>query len=105
MRFAFFVQKIDKNTQGTPLEESGIQVRWEETDGSLFNVSVGVLSPQEPGESIVTVDGTITNDLTVTFTGGKIRLRDWTGKNPEYFNLTCDIHPDDVITMVLTAVS
>ena len=97
----FFV-RIDKNALGES-DEHSIQVVWEDVDGS-FDVSVGSHSRSDAGASSVTLAGDLsTGDVTVTFTGGSIRLRNKTGSVPEHFNLTCPILAGDVISMVLTA--
>lgn len=75
-----------------------------------MSMSVGKLAPCGsaqcgPGQpNIVTVDGDISGTLVVTFAGGEVRLRNNPGKVPDVFSLTCPIHEDDDITMVLTAV-
>ena len=97
---------IDKNALdiggGETSEESAISVVW--TDGAeSFNVSVGRLSPTQPGESAVTLDGDLSTGRTITFTGGKIRLTNKTGRVQERFHLICPIPDADVITMILTA--
>ena len=97
----FFV-RIDKNALGES-DEHSIQVVWEDEDGS-FNVSVGSHSRTQAGASFVTLVGNLSKaSVTVTFTGGSIRLRNKTGRVQEHFNLTCPILAGDVIIMVLTA--
>lgn len=100
----FFVH-IDKNALGddSPPNEHTISIVWEDENNEKFNVSVGKLSPTEPGTSTVTLSGNLSSGVRVTFTGGFIRLRNRTGKVPEYFNLTCPISNTDVITMDLIA--
>ena len=104
LRSSIFVD-VDMNDLGGVSEGSTIHVVWDDNDGS-FNLNVGRLTTAGTGESTVTAIGGLSepNGLTVTFTGGEIRLRNLTGKNPEHFNLTCPVHVDDVITMVMTAV-
>ena len=98
----FFV-RIDKNALGES-DEHSIQVVWEDEDGSSINVSVGSHSRSDAGASSVTLAGDLsTGDVTVTFTGGSIRLRNKTGSVPEHFDLTCPILAGDIITMVMTA--
>ena len=100
----FFVH-IDKNALGdnnSPNEHT-ISINWEDDNNEKFSVSVGKLSPTEPGRSTVTLIGDLSSGVvTVTFTGGSIRLRNRTGRVQQYFNLTCPIHNDDVITMDLS---
>ena len=98
----FFVH-IDKNALGDAADnEHTITIVWEDNN-EKFNVSVGKLSPTEPGTSTVTLVGDLSSGVvTVTFTGGFIRLRNRTGRVQQYFNLTCPIADGDVITMVLS---
>ena len=102
----FFVH-IDKNALGPDPDnfpnEHTISINWEDDNNEKFSVSVGKLSPTEPGTSTVTLEGDLSSGVvTVTFTGGSIRLRNRTGRVQEYFNLTCPIDIEDVITMDLS---
>ena len=100
----FFVH-IDKNALGddSPHNEHTISINWEDENNEKFSVSVGKLSPTEQGTSTVTLSsGNLSSGVTVTFTGGYIRLRNRTGRVQEYFNLTCPIDIEDVITMDLS---
>ena len=105
----FFVH-IDKNAldDNSPNEHT-ISINWEDDNNEKFSVSVGKLSPTEQGTSTVTLSsGNLSSGVTVTFTGGYIRLRNRTGRVQEYFNLTCPIaipvgkSDGDVITMHLS---
>lgn len=93
--------EIDKNALGVPSEESGMSIRWVDADRE-YMVSVGEISPTEPGASIITMTGSLTTGLTITSTGGRVRVRDWSGRTNQYYNITCPRHADDAITMVLT---
>ena len=94
---------IDKNALTDASNEHAITVVWTDGDGS-FNASVGRISPNMPGTSTVTLSGNLSpsEDVTVTFTGGSIRLRDKTDRVPEHFHLTCPIPAGDAITMTLS---
>lgn len=96
---------IDKTALGAPSEESGIGVGWEDEDGT-FLLSVGNHDPHGggAGASTVTMTGDLATGLTITFTGGSVRVRDWTGSSPQRYSLTCPLDANDAITVVLVGV-
>ena len=61
------------------------------------------LWPVNRSPATVSMIGNISDGLTVDFTGGDIRLKNWSGKAKDKFHLICPMNPLDVIMMVLVA--
>lgn len=101
-RSEFWVS-VDKTALGAPSKESELSVGWEDEDGT-FRLSVGKPDPKHAGASTVTMTGDLATGLTITFTGGSVRVRDWTGSPNQRYNITCPLAAGDAITMVLLEV-
>ena len=88
--------QIDGNNRGDESLENRIEVFWE--DGDTFRVSIGIGNMPT---TVTDVSGTFPiPPFKLEFTGGRMRVKNGTGKVQEHYWLNCAM--DDVITIDVT---